>query len=114
MLQVEVLNCVCCRYTCGVCTPGHFPDFILKTETLPWDIPLVLKEMKMPDNIVFPDIRVTGSDDNGSEGNKPSENYVQKYYSRLTKLQVLRLYQLYKMDHDMFDYSPETYIAFAK
>jgi len=101
-------------YTCGVCTPGNFPDFILKTETLPWDIPLVLKEMKMPDDIVFPDIRVTGSDDNGSEGNKPSENYVQKYYSRLTKLQVLRLYQLYKMDHDMFDYSPETYIAFAK
>jgi len=34
--------------------------------------------------------------------------------SRLTKLQVLRLYQLYKMDHEMFDYSPETYIAFAK
>ena len=102
------------RYTCGVCSPDHFPDFILKTETLPWDIPLVLKAMKMPEDIVFPDIRVTGSDDNGSEGNKPSENYVQKYYSRLNKEQVLKLYQLYKMDHDLFNYSPEPYLAFAK
>ena len=103
-----------CRYTCGVCSPDHFPDFILKTETLPWDIPFVLKAMKMSEDIVFPDIRVTGSDDNGSEGNKPSENYVQKYYSRLNKEQVLKLYQLYRMDHDLFNYSPEAYLAFAK
>ena len=87
---------------------------MLKTETLPQDIPEVLKAMNLPKEIEFPDIRVTGKDDNGSEGNKPSENYVQKYYSRLNKEQVLKLYQLYKMDHDLFNYSPETYLAFAK
>ena len=114
MTFVFVFHCRSDRYTCGVCSQDHTPDFILKTETLPWDIPLVLKAMKMPEDIVFPDIRVTGSDDNGSEGNKPSENYVQKYYSKLNKEQVLKLYLLYKMDHDLFDYSPETYLAFAK
>ena len=31
------------RYTCRVCSKDHFPDFILKTETLPWDIPLVCR-----------------------------------------------------------------------
>ena len=70
--------------------------------------------MNLPDNLVFPNIRVTGSDDDGSEGNKPSKNFVRKYYSRLSKKQVSRLYQLYKKDHDMFNYSPEKYIAFAK
>ena len=102
------------RYTCRVCSKDYFPDFILKTETLPWDIPLVFDAMNLPDNLVFPNIRVTGSDDDGSEGNKPSKNFVRKYYSRLSKKQVSRLYQLYKKDHDMFNYSPEKYIAFAK
>lgn len=80
---------ILCRYTCGLCTPGNFPDYILKTETLPRDIPEVLKQMKMSKEIVFPDIRVTGSDDNGAEGNKASENFVEKYYSQLTKQQVI-------------------------
>ena len=102
------------RYTCRVCSKDYFPDFILKTETLPWDIPLVFDAMNLPDNLTFPNIRVTGSDDDGSEGNKQSKNFVRKYYSRLSKKQVSRLYQLYKKDHDMFNYSPEKYIAFAK
>ena len=70
--------------------------------------------MNLPKEIEFPDIRVTGKDDNGSEGNKPSDKYIEKYYSRLTKKQVVELYQLYKTDHDMFDYSPEKYLALAK
>jgi hypothetical protein len=78
------------------------------------DIPEVLKAMKMPADIVFPDIRVSGSDDNGSEGNKPSENFIKKYYSRLTKKQVLQLYEFYRLDHDIFGYSPDQYLAVAQ
>jgi len=101
-------------YTCGLCNKELFPDFILKTETLHLDIPQVLKEMKLSKDVVFPDVRVTGSDDDGSEGNKPSDIFMEKYFSRLTKTQVLKLYELYKTDHIMFNYSPQKYLDVAK
>jgi len=100
-------------YTCGLCAPHLLPDMIIKTETLQWDMPQVMELLQLPRDTAFPDIRVTGTDDNFSEGNKASEEFVEKYFSQLTKLQVMRLYQLYKLDHIMFNYSPKKYIDIA-
>eukprot|EP00090_Calanus_glacialis_P012606 TRINITY_DN21202_c0_g1_i1.p1 TRINITY_DN21202_c0_g1~~TRINITY_DN21202_c0_g1_i1.p1 ORF type:complete len:347 (-),score=75.10 TRINITY_DN21202_c0_g1_i1:75-1115(-) len=101
-------------YTCGLCSSGLAPDIVIKTETLPWDMPTVLERLKLPGSTSFPDIRVTGTDDNFSEGNKASEVFVEKYFSQLSKQQVMRLYEMYKLDHLMFDYSPQKYIDVAR
>ena len=101
-------------YTCGLCSPEVAPDIIIKTETLEWDMPLVMEMLNLPGNTSFPHMRVTGPDDNLSEGNRQSEEFVEKYFSQLTKQQVMRLYEMYKLDHLMFDYSPQKYIDWAR
>ena len=102
--------------TCGVCDFGSDlePGFILKTETLEWDVPEVLSALGMKRDILFPDIRVTGNDDNFSEGNRVSTEFVGKYFSQLTKRQILELYEIYKTDFIMFDYSPDQYFELAR
>ena len=74
----------------------------------------MLERLNLPGGTSFPDIRVTGTDDNFSEGNRASEEFVEKYFSQLTKQQVVRLYEMYKLDHHMFDYSPQKYIDVAR
>ena len=100
-------------YTCGLCSPGNTPDIIVKTETLEQDIPPVLDMLNMPRNTSFPHIRVIGR--NASENDtRASEEVVENYSSQLTKQQVMRLYEMYKLDHIMFDYSPQKYIDMAR
>jgi len=103
-------------YTCGLCSESHTPDLILKTETLPRDIKEVAGRLRLTQEQAsqFPDIRVTGNDDNFSEGNRPSDEFMTKYFSQLTKEQVLKLYLFYRLDHEMFDYSPKEYINVAR
>ena len=101
-------------YTCGLCGQDLSPDLVLKTETLQFDIPAVLKELQFTEARQFPDIRTTGMDDNFLEGNKPSDAFIVKYFSRLTKTQVLLLYEMYRIDHSMFNYSPKKYMDIAK
>ena len=100
-------------YTCGLCGQGLAPDLVLKTETLHLDVPALLKLMKLTDSVEFPDIRTTGVDDDFVEGNNPTDAFVEKYFSILSKVQVLELHELYRLDHLMFNYSPQKYVDFA-
>ena len=100
-------------FTCGLCNSDLAPDMLVKLETLRWDLPEVLEAMGLSREIKFPDIRVTGNDDNFSEGNRVSEEFVGKYYSQLTRLQILHLYELYRTDFQMFDYSVDKYLELA-
>ena len=68
----------------------------------------------MAADIGFPDIRVTGNDDNFQEGNRASEEFVVKYFSELSKRDILRLYEVYKMDFLMFGYSPNSFLELSK
>ena len=43
---------------------------------------------------------------------KPEES-AKKYFSQLTKQQVSKLYEMYKIDHEMFEYDPQIYIDMA-
>jgi len=99
-------------WTCDVC--GSLPDFVLKTETLPWDLPVVLDSLGLQRNITFPDIRVTGTDDDFSEGNRVTQEFVGKYYSQLTRRQIIELWELYKTDFILFDYSIDKYLQMAE
>ena len=101
-------------FTCGVCASDQAPDYIVKLETLQWDIPEIMKTLGLPDNIHFPDVRVTGSDDNFDEGNRGSDEFVGKYFSQLTKTQVIDLYRIFRVDFELFDYSPDMYYELAR
>ena len=101
-------------FTCDLCSPNMAPEMIIKTETLQWDVPEVLARLGMAADIGFPDIRVTGNDDNFQEGNRASEEFVVKYFSELSKRDILRLYEVYKMDFLMFGYSPNSFLELSK
>lgn len=100
-------------FTCGLCRQDLLPDIVLKTETLHLDIPSVLQEMKVVKVREFPDIRTTGVDDTFEEGNNPTDAFIEKYFSMLSKKQVLDLYNMYRLDHYMFNYSPQKYMDIA-
>ena len=101
-------------YTCGLCREDLVPDLILKTETLHLDIPAIIQRMNLPNTGGFPDIRTTGIEDNFDEGNNPTEVFLQKYFSMITKTQVMELYNMYRLDHLIFNYSPQKYIDIAQ
>ena len=48
------------------------------------------------------------------KGKSGSAERAVKYFSELTKDQVVQLYKLYKADFDLFSYDPETYIDVAQ
>ena len=100
-------------YTCGVCS-SLAPQLVIKTETLRWDMPEVLQALGITNTTAFPDIRVTGNDDNFSEGNRASEEFVVKYYSQLSRQEVLELYEMYRTDFTMFGYSPDEYLELSR
>ena len=62
-------------------------------------------------DIIFPLIRVSGLDDDFSEGNQRSHYLVRKYFSLLTRRQILELWDIYKTDFLLFDYSIEKYLT---
>ena len=37
-----------------------------------------------------------------------------EFYSRLNRTTIQKLYEFYKLDHELFDYDPEYYLSFAK
>ena len=94
------------------CSAKLLKNIILKTETLHKEIHFILDLLDIPYHIDFPHMRVYGGDDKFSEGGG-SKDLVRKYFSQLTKQQVLRLYEMYKIDHEMFNYDPQIYIDMA-
>ena len=57
-------------------------------------------------------MRVTRCDDIFPEGSKPLEKYF-VWNEQLSKKQVVGLYEMYKIDPDMFGYDPQKYIDMA-
>ena len=100
-------------YKCGLCSAHFVPDIVIKTETLPQDIGPVLDILGIRGNVSFPHIHILGTNQQETD-TESSEDVVEHYYSQLTKMQVVRLYQMYKLDHLMFGYSPRKYINLAK
>ena len=98
-------------FTCGLCSVPF--DVILHTDTLHQDIHHVLKDLKIPDKDDFPKVRVTGDGDHAEERYLESDLLAEKYFIQLTKQQVLRLYEMYKIDHYLFGYHPQIYMDMA-
>ena len=103
-------------FTCDLCSPGLAPEIIIKTETLGDDVKEVLKRLGMVTDSMFPVVWVTGTDDKGDLISHPSEQrgdsgaYTVKYFSQLTRKQILDLYKVYRMDFLMFGYHADSFL----
>ncbi len=47
-------------------------------------------------------------------GHPQEEETKWKYFGQLTRKEIYDLYLLYKMDHDLFGYSPDEYIEMGR
>jgi len=93
------------------CRKDIFPDYIFKVETLKSDFDILHKQLEFPERFHLGKIAPHGL-------HKPdftnTSDLARKHYAELTKTQVRELYEMYKIDHEMFGYSPHKYIQYAK
>jgi Sulfotransferase family len=100
---------------CAPCTLR--PHLILKLETIARDGAAVIRLLNLtsaPAGAGFPAVHVTTPFERAAETRLNSRDQVAEYYGQLSRRQVRELYQMYRLDHELFDYSPEPYIALAK
>jgi hypothetical protein len=92
---------------CSVCAPQFRPFYILKLESLKDDLRNYLLEFglsKYSDR--FPWV-------NPHKGQHGTSLRVLEFYSRLNRSTIEQLYQVYKVDHELFGYSPEPFYNVA-
>ena len=89
------------------CTPCqvHF-DLILKFETLDEDQRYLIEKAGLT-GIIKPEHRNTGKGKNTNE-------ILMSFYAQLTKSQVKGLYNVFRHDFELFDYSPDEFIKVAR
>jgi len=80
---------------------------VIHMETLHEDLSLLQKTLDLP-NTDFPLTHTQKG------GHSSSEEVAKKYFSQLTKKEVRQLYEMYKLDHEMFGYSPDVFEHYAK
>ena len=87
----------------------------MKIETLESDIEMIFEEEFgfYGDEFLFPRVKTLGTETSLS-GKKNSHDFLAKYFGQLTKIEVMKLYEMYKLDFQLFDYSPELYLGWAK
>ncbi|KAG5877033.1 hypothetical protein JTB14_006514 [Gonioctena quinquepunctata] len=84
------------------CTPCMFEfQVIAHTETLQED-QMYLIEMAHLGHLIQPEWK--------NAGKGTTENQVYKYYSQLTRSQILQLYHIYRYDFELFNYSIQGYL----
>ena len=88
---------------CQVCDNSLRPDHILKLESIHEDLGHYLNEIGLGEYAEkFP----------WSNPNSKSI-LVPDFYSRLRKTTVQELYHIYKVDHELFDYDPQSFLDLA-
>lgn len=87
------------------CTPCQFSnkfDIIAKFETLDEDQKFLIEKASLG-HLIKPQWKNSGK-------GKNTTDILMKYFSQLTKLQINRLYDMFKYDFELFDYDPSEYI----
>ena len=101
--------------TCNVCDHKHLPDYVLKIETLEEDIESIFENEFgfHGDDYLFPKVKTLGIE-SSSAGKVNSSMFLFKYFSQLSKVEIMKLYEMYKMDFQLFNYSPEKFLLLAQ
>lgn len=89
------------------CTPCQVKfDVIAKFETLEEDQRYLIEKAGLG-NVIKPEHKNSGKGKNTNE-------LLMSHYAQLTKSQIKGLYQVFKYDFELFDYSPSDYIKAAQ
>jgi len=94
-------------FTCGPCHPSTSPSYILHTDRAEEDANLLLKELGLKGKMPSYPHALRGEGGHSSKLEKV-------YYSQLSKTQVWHLFLLYRVDHELFGFSPRRYLEWAK
>ena len=105
---------------CNLCNPEAAPHTVLHMETFVEDLRLFLKRSGLAE-------AVSNRDHDGalddlvakfphthSQAGGHSQTLATKYFSTLKRSQVNALYEMYKLDHELFGYKPDFYLSLAK
>ena len=96
---------------------AHWLPYVSKCSLCSFDFTAVGKLENMQEDIHFigkvAGVELESIVTNPSSGGSTSE-LARKYFSQLDKEDVEKLFQLYKMDFEMFGYSPNLYLNIAK
>ena len=80
---------------------------VIHMETLQEDLDLLLDKLELPRK-QFPLTHTQRG------GHSSSVDVVKKYYSTLLKNEVRQLYEMYRLDHELFGYTPDLFIDYAQ
>ena len=93
-------------YRCSVCYLK--PDFIGKTETMMQDKEYLVEKLGLD----IPEKHMEKVAN--ARGGMPTADATLEWFRNLTKTQVTKLYEVYRLDFEMFGYSIEPYYSVAK
>ena len=96
---------------CSLCSSFTQPNVIIHMETFQQDLTTLLNKAGYQSQLVQELVDKFPHTHFQSGGH--SHNLAGKYYSQLTQAQVLELYQMYRLDHEMFGYDPGPYLSLA-
>ena len=96
---------------CSLCSDLTTPHVIIHLDTLQDDLKVLLNILELDDTLAseFPHTHL-----HYKGGLSSDVDLLKKYYSTLTKQQVLELFEAYKLDHQLFGYSPDQFVEFTQ
>lgn len=101
--------------TCGVCHLHFKPEYILHMEHFKDDIKVVTDDLMDQKNLSEEqqkNIKSFLEMDHDVESQDPAT--LELYYSQLTKSDIRKLYEKYRVDFDLFGFTPDYFIKFGK
>ena len=107
---------------CELCSNVTSPNFIIHLDTLKEDLALLIGRIQGPDvarNKVlsiantFPHTHSATEDDKRSTIKASNEVKLRQYFSTLSRSDIEELYEKYKLDHDLFGFSPKKYLEYS-
>ena len=97
---------------CSICSNLTQPNVIIHMETFQADFKSLFSKAHYSNQEIeellskFPHTH--------SQSGGHSHDLIHKYFSSLTKTEVHQLYELYKLDHELFGYDPQVYLDIAQ
>lgn len=97
---------------CSLCSSFTQPDIVIHMETFEEDLKILLRKAGYEDSAEIERL-IEKFPHTHSQSGGHSHKLASKYYSQLTKSQIQSLYEMYKLDHDLFGYDPSQYLSYA-
>lgn len=97
-------------YSCSPCGVKFSPNLIIKMETILKDTLCYLNSIP---SIEWDDVTKLHHVNQSPHGHTSDPNILKRYFSTVTKEMLIRLYERYQPDFDLYDYDLNNYLSLA-